>query len=111
MLSGRPPASGTGASRSRNPTATIAATIPRVNDERGELGDRLAVVGRLAEDPVRELGDDEREAEQVELVRGIGALDRRADHESPGTKRRRTVATAAAARRVVKLETAIDSEA
>ena len=48
------------------------------------------------------------EAEQVELVRRAGALDRSAD-EVTGTANRSTTPTAAAALRVVRLETAMEA--
>ena len=54
-------------------------TEPADDDPRRERLDRRVVVGQLAEDPVREIGRDEREAEQVERVRCAGALDRAPD--------------------------------
>ena len=67
--------------------------------------------GRLVEDPVGELGGDEGEAEQVERVGRSCALDRAPGHDRRARSSRSTTATAAAARRVVKLETAIETEA
>src|SRR5262245_14989219 len=45
----------------------------------GEVGDGLVTLGCLAEDPVGEVRDHERRADQVELLRRAGALDRGAD--------------------------------